>query len=54
MGDRVTGALAVWRLLGHKPFLTDSDLELIEVLSTHAGTALYAAGLHERYGKGAA
>jgi hypothetical protein len=54
VGGRVTGALAVWRLLGHKPFLTDSDLELIEVLSTHAGTALYAAGLHERYGNEAA
>jgi hypothetical protein len=54
VGSRVTGALAIWRLLGHKPFLTDTDLELIEVLSTHAGTALYAAGLHERHGGGAA
>lgn len=51
---RVTGVLAVWRLLGHKPFLTDADLELVELLSTHAGTALYAAGLHERHGNGAA
>jgi len=54
VGSRVTGALAIWRLLGHKPFLTAADLELIELLSTHAGTALHAAGLHERYGGGAA
>lgn len=54
VGNRVTGALAVWRLLGHKPFLTDADLELIEVLSTHAGLALHAARLHERHGHGAA
>lgn len=53
VGDRVIGALAVWRLLAHKPFLTDADLELIELLSTHAGTALYAAALHERHGPGA-
>lgn len=53
-GSRVTGALAVWRLLGHKPSLADADRELLELLSAHAGAALYAAGLHERHGGGAA
>ena len=50
VGDRVIGALAVWRLLGHKPFLGDADLELLELLSSHAGAALHVARLHERHG----
>lgn len=53
-GDRVAAVLAVWQLLGHKPFLCDADLELLVLLSAHAGTALHAAALHELHGHGGA
>jgi hypothetical protein len=39
-GDEVAGVLAVYRLLGHKPALTDGDHALLELLSAHAGLAL--------------
>ncbi len=35
--DRVAGVLAIWRLLGHKPFLTDLDQRLFSVLESHVG-----------------
>ncbi len=41
------GAIAVFRLLEHKPALEPLDHELFELLATHAGTALYASRLHE-------
>ena len=34
---RVAGVLAIWRLLGHKPFLTDLDHRIFSVLESHAG-----------------
>ncbi len=43
-GDRVVGAIAIWRLLGHKPGLDDGDQELFDVLSAHAGLALALRG----------
>jgi hypothetical protein len=39
-GDAVVGVLAVYRLLGHKPVLGESDQDVFDLLSTHAGLAL--------------
>ena len=48
-GD-VIGVLALYRLLEHKGRLEPSDRELLELLGTHAGTALYATRLRMRLG----
>ena len=40
---RVAGVLAIWRLLGHKPFLTDLDHRLFSVLESHVGRWLSPA-----------
>lgn len=45
-GEKVSGAITVFRLLGHKPGLTRIDRELFELLASHAGTALYCSALH--------
>lgn len=37
---RATGVLAIWRLLGHKPHLTDFDRRLFAVLEGHAAGPL--------------
>jgi hypothetical protein len=47
---RVTGAIAVFRLLPQKPGLEDLDRELFDLLATHAATALYCSTLHARSG----
>ncbi|WP_242355107.1 MULTISPECIES: GAF domain-containing protein [Anaeromyxobacter] len=39
-GDATVGALAIWRLLGHKPILDEQDHAVFDLLSTHAGLAL--------------
>jgi len=39
-GDAVAGVLAIFRLLGHKPMLDESDHAVFDLLSTHAGLAL--------------
>lgn len=39
--DRAAGALAIYRLLGHKPSVTDLDRELFSLLERHAGLALH-------------
>ncbi len=44
-GGRVVGVLVLWRLLGHKPALTDGDRQMLERLGIHAGTALHLTGL---------
>lgn len=44
----VTGALVLFRLLDHKGTLDSQDLELLDVISVHAGTALYATRLRQR------
>ena len=49
VGDEVLGVLAVFRLLGHKPVLGETDHALFELLSKHAGVAL-----HLRPARGAA
>ncbi len=38
--DGVQGVLAIFRLLGHKPGLDESDHAVFELLSAHAGVAL--------------
>jgi len=45
MDGRVTGAIAIFRLLPQKPQLEELDRELFELLATHAATALYCTRL---------
>lgn len=47
IGDKVIGAIVVFRLLEHKQGLQPIDHELFELLAVHASTALYCASLHE-------
>ncbi len=47
VGARVAGVIAVFRLLGHKPVLGETDQALFELLSTHAGVALHLRGERE-------
>lgn len=46
LADEVIGAVAVFRLLPHKPALESVDLELFDLLATHGGMALYTTALH--------
>lgn len=48
LDGRVTGAVVLFSLLDHKPGLQELDLELLDLLGTHAATALYCTGLHAR------
>jgi hypothetical protein len=48
IGGEVIGAVAIFRLLSHKPALEPVDFELFELLGAHASTAFYCSGLHER------
>lgn len=45
---RTTGAIVVFSLLQQKTGLESLDFELFDLLQTHASTALYCAGLHQR------
>lgn len=45
---RVTGVIAIFRLLQHKTELEAIDQEMFDLLATHAAMALYCAGLHAR------
>jgi GAF domain-containing protein len=45
----VTGVLALYALLAHRGPLESADRELLDLLGTHAGTALYATRLHMRH-----
>jgi hypothetical protein len=47
IGERIIGAILVFRLLEHKQALQAVDHELFELLSIHASTALYCANLHD-------
>jgi hypothetical protein len=49
VGDRLIGAIVVFRLLGHKQGLEASDIELFNLLATHGATALYCSTLHARH-----
>src|SRR5574340_1038003 len=44
IGDQVTGAMALFRLLPQKSGIQALDRELFELLATHAATALYCSG----------
>lgn len=46
--ERVTGAVVIFRLLAHKPSLEAFDLELFDLLATHAASALHCSRLNER------
>jgi hypothetical protein len=48
LGDRSWGVLAIFRLLGHKPGLGESDQTVFDLLASHAGLALHFRALHER------
>lgn len=50
IGEDVTGAILVFRLLDHKPALQPVDQELFDLLAVHASTALYCASLHAERG----
>ena len=54
LDGRVTGALVLFSLLGHKEGLQELDYELFDLLGTHAATALYCTGLHARLSAGSA
>lgn len=43
LGERPIGAIVLYELLGHKPTLSSADRELMELLSTHAASALCAS-----------
>lgn len=45
---RVTGVIAIFKLLQHKTELEAIDREMFDLLATHAAMALYCAGLHAR------
>jgi regulator of replication initiation timing len=44
----VTGLIAIFSLLPHKPGIEPLDHELFDLLASHAATALYCTSLHER------
>jgi GAF domain len=46
LDGRLTGAIALFRLLPQKTSLAPVDHELFELLATHAATALYCTRLH--------
>lgn len=46
-GREVVGVVAIFRLLGHKPVLGETDQLLFELISTHAGVALQLRGARE-------
>ncbi len=48
LDNDVTGVIAIFALLPHKPSLEPLDHELFDLLATHAATALYCTSLHER------
>jgi hypothetical protein len=48
VGGRVIGAIVVYEMLAHKAAIEDGDVELFNLLATHAATALYCSGLHAR------
>jgi hypothetical protein len=52
VGERVHGAIAIFRLLGHKPVLGESDQVVFDLLSAHAGLALHLRGREPRAAAG--
>jgi hypothetical protein len=52
LDGRVSGALALFRLLPQKTGIDGLDRELFALLATHAATALYCTALHARLAGG--
>ena len=52
IGKKVSGVIAIFELLNQKPALDSDDLELFNLLRTHAGMALYCTRLHEEVSGG--
>jgi Skp family chaperone for outer membrane proteins len=48
LDGRVTGAIAIFRLLPQKAGIETVDRELFDLLATHAATALYCTSLHAK------
>jgi hypothetical protein len=48
LSGQVTGVIALFQLLGHKSELESIDLELFDLLATHAATALHSSLMHSR------
>jgi len=48
LDGRVTGVIAIFKLLPQKAALEDLDRELFELLATQAATALYCTSLHAK------
>jgi len=48
-GNRVLAIILIFGLLPQKPALDAFDRELLELVATHAATALYCAELHEAH-----
>ena len=48
LDGKVTGAIAIFRLLPQKAGIEDVDRELFDLLATHAATALYCTSVHAR------
>jgi GAF domain-containing protein len=46
--SRVTGALLIFRLLPQKSSIDAADLEMLDLLSTHAANALHLTSLHHK------
>jgi GAF domain-containing protein len=46
IGQRVLGVIAIFRLLPHKGGLNSVDLDLLDLLSTHAAVALLFTRLY--------
>jgi len=50
LDGRVTGVIAIFRLLSHKAALEAADHELFDLLASQAAVALYCTRLHQQYG----
>jgi hypothetical protein len=48
LGDEVSGVVAIYRLLGHKPGLSETDHAIFDLMTTHAGVALHLRELRDR------
>ncbi len=53
LGDRVTGALALFSLLGHKRGFSELDREVLELVGRQGAVALYSTLLYQQHGAAA-
>jgi hypothetical protein len=49
LDGKVTGAIAIYRLLPQKAGVEELDRELFDLLANHAATALYCTALHAKH-----